>query len=187
MGPYYLTALIMMLGPIKRVTSSARSSFPTRTIGSQPLAGQIIHVNTPTHIVGVMDFASGAIGNLITSFDVWSHSLPRIEIYGSKGTLSVPDPNIFGGPVKLRKANDKEWTDVPIKHSYITNSRGLGVADLAHAIHHHRPHRAHGDLAYHVLDVMQSFLDASREGKHLDITSVCERPAPLPANGQWAD
>jgi predicted dehydrogenase len=183
MGPYYLTALVMLLGPVKRVTGSTRISFPTRTIGSQPYAGQTIRVTTPTHIVGVFDFASGAIGNIITSFDVWASSLPRIEIYGSKGTLSVPDPNIFGGPVKLRKAGDKEWTDAPIKHSYITNSRCLGVAEMAYAMRQNRPHRAHGDMAYHILDVMQSFLDASQAGKHLDITSACERPQPLPANG----
>ena len=104
MGPYYLTALVNLMGPVRRVTGSARITFPIRTITSQPLHGTKITVRTPTHIVGVMDFASGAVGTIITSFDVWAAQLPRIEVYGSAGTLSVPDPNTFGGPVRLRLA-----------------------------------------------------------------------------------
>src|SRR5437868_8376711 len=95
MGPYYLTALTTLLGPVRRVTGSTRVSFPERVISSEPLRGQVIKVNTPTHIVGVLDFAAGAIGTIITTFDVWSSELPRLEIYGSKGTLSLPDPNTF--------------------------------------------------------------------------------------------
>jgi predicted dehydrogenase len=180
MGPYYLTALTTLLGPVRRVSGSTRVSFPERVIGSEPLRGQVIKVNTPTHIVGVLDFAAGAIATIVTSFDVWSSELPRMEIYGSKGTLSLPDPNTFGGPVRLRLAGEQSWTEVPITHSYTQNSRGLGVADMAEAIRSGRAHRANGELAYHVLDLMHTIHDASREGRHVEMTSSCQRPDALP-------
>ena len=180
MGPYYLTALISLIGPIRRVTGSARITFPERTITSKPQFGKKITVNTPTHIAGVMDFTNGAIGTIITSFDVWASKLPLIEIYGTEGTLSVPDPNGFGGPVRIRKARASEWNEVPLTHGYNKNSRGLGVADMAYALRSGRPHRASGELAYHVLDTMQSFHEASYENRHIELTSTCQRPAPLP-------
>jgi len=101
MGPYYLTALVTLLGPAKRVTGSARITFPERTITSRPLYGKVVEVEVPTHVAGVVDFESGAVATVITSFDVWAANLPRIEIYGSEGSLSCPDPNTFGGPVRL--------------------------------------------------------------------------------------
>jgi predicted dehydrogenase len=180
MGPYYVTALISLLGPVKRITGSAQISFAERTIGSGPKQGNKIQVEIPTHIVGVLDFASGVLGNLITSFDVWAHQLPRIEIYGSEGSLSVPDPNTFGGPVKLWKPETKVWEDVPLLPLRAENSRSLGVADMAYALRSGRPHRASGKLAYHVLDVMHTIHDASREGRHIEMSSTCERPAPMP-------
>lgn len=186
MGPYYLTALIAMLGPIQRVTGSARITFPERLITSQPKYGTKIQVNTPTHIAGVLDFANGAVATLTTSFDVWSHHMPRIEIYGTEGSLSVPDPNTFGGPVSLRRAQDSEWQEVPLTHDYTKNSRGIGLADMAHALRSGRTHRASGDLAYHVLDTMQALLESSEAGHHIILTSTCERPAPLdPGTHDW--
>lgn len=179
MGPYYLTALISMLGPVQRVTASAQISSLERVITSQPKYGTKITVNTPTHVAGILDFANGTVGTMITSFDVWSHHLPHIEIYGTEGTLSVPDPNTFGGPVSLRRAGEREWCEMPITHNYTKNSRGIGVADMLAAIHAERPHRASGDLAYHVLDIMQSFYDSSQEGRHIELASMCQRPAPL--------
>ena len=101
-GPYYLTALVNMLGPVGRLTGSTRISFPERLITSQPLAGTKIKVNTPTHITGVLDFVSGPLATVIASFDVWAANLPHIEIYGSEGSLSMPDPNTFGGPVLVK-------------------------------------------------------------------------------------
>jgi predicted dehydrogenase len=180
MGPYYVTALVSMLGPVKRVTGSAQISFPERTIGSGPKKGSQIKVEIPTHIVGVLDFANGVVGNIITSFDVWAHQLPRIEIYGTDGTLSVPDPNTFGGPVKLWKPETKVWEEVSLLPIRAENSRSLGVADMAYALRSGRPHRASGELAYHVLDIMHTIHDASREGRHIELTSACERPAPIP-------
>ncbi len=180
MGPYYLTALVSLMGPIKRVTASARITFPERTITSQPKYGTKIKVETPTHIAGVMDFENGAVGTIVTSFDVWSANLPRIEIYGSEGSMSVPDPNGFGGPVLIRRQEASEWSEIPLTHGYADNSRGIGVADMAYALLSGRPHRANGEMAYHVLDVMQGFLDASESGSHYVVNSSCRRPAPLP-------
>jgi len=180
MGPYYLTALINLIGPIRRVTGSARITFPERTITSQPRFGQKIQVETPTHIAGIFDFANGAIGTIITSFDVWGSQVPRIEVYGSQGTLIVPDPNTFGGPVFIRRQGSTEWSEVPLTHGFTENSRGLGVADMAHAMVSGRPHRANGDLTYHVLDVMHAFLDSARSGNHVLVESSCEKPAPFP-------
>jgi predicted dehydrogenase len=180
MGPYYLTALVSLLGPVRRITGSARVTYPTRTITSQPKHGTVINVDTPTHLAGVLDFANGAIGTLVTSFDVWSANVPCIEIYGSEGTLSVPDPNSFGGPVRLWRASKREWEVVPLTHGHAENSRSLGVADMATAMRAGRPHRASGELTYHVLDIMHAFLDASRLGKHVELESTCERPAALP-------
>ena len=180
MGPYYLTALIALLGPVRRVTSSARIPTPERIIGSQPKRGQRITVNTPTHVAGVLDFAGGPVATLVTSFDVWSAEVPRIEIYGTAGSLSLPDPNTFGGPVRIRRAGAEEWSTVPIPFGYTQNSRGLGVADMAYAMQSGRPHRANGELTYHVLDIMHALLEASEAGRHVEIASTCARPAPLP-------
>ncbi len=179
MGPYYLTALVNLLGPIRRVSGSTRISFPERTITSQPKSGEQIVVETPTHLAAVLDFASGAIGTLVTSFDVWAAEVPRIEIYGSLGTLSVPDPNTFDGPVRLWRADEREWHDVPLVTGYPQNTRSLGVADLAHAIRAERPARASGELAFHVLDAMHAVQESSEQGRHIQLSSGVERPAPL--------
>jgi len=180
MGPYYLTALVSLMGPIRRVTGSTRITFPERTITSQPKYGIKIKVDAPTHIVGVMDFANGAVGTILTSFDVWGAQLPRIEIYGAEGSLSVPDPNGFGGPVSILRAGSREWKEVPLTHGYTDQSRSIGVADMAKAIKTGRPHRANGEMAYHVLDLMHAFHDASNKGRHIELKSTCTRPAPLP-------
>jgi predicted dehydrogenase len=179
MGPYYLTALIHLLGPVKRITGSTRITFPERVATSESRYGERLKVEVPTHVTGILDFVSGPIATLTTSFDVWHSQLPRIEIYGTEGSLSVPDPNHFGGPVYLRRATAKEWSEVPLSHSAEVG-RGIGVADMAYALAHGRPHRANGDMAYHVLDLMQSFDEASQQGQHLEIQSRCEQPAPLP-------
>lgn len=179
MGPYYLTALVSLLGPVRRVTGSARITFPQRLITSEPKAGTVIDVEVPTHVAGVMDFAQGAVGTIITSFDVWGARLPRIEIYGTEGSLACPDPNTFGGPVLVKRRRG-EWAEVPLTHGYTENRRGLGVADMAYARRTGRPQRASGELAYHVLDVMCAFQEASESDRHVLLESACERPAPLP-------
>ena len=182
MGPYYLTALVNLLGPVRRVTGSARISFPERVITSAKKNGQRVRVEVPTHVTGVMEFRSGAIGTIITSFDTWSSVLPFIEIHGSLGSLQVPNPNAFGGPIRIRLGHDREaqWRDIPLSHTYSDNWRGIGVADMAYAIARGRPHRASGELAYHVLDLMHAFHDAAASGRHVKLRSTCQRPAMLP-------
>jgi len=181
MGPYYLSSLINLLGPVRRVTGSARVTRPTRTISSQPKNGTVVTVEVPTHVAAVLDFVSGAVVTLVTSFDVFGHSMPNIEIYGSEGSLSVPDPNSFGGTVRLRKGREKEWIEVPLTHGWSQQSRGLGVADLAAGITAGRPHRANADVAFHVLDIMQAVHESSATGRHIELTSTCLRPLAMPA------
>ncbi len=180
MGPYYLTALVSLLGPVRRVCGSSRITFPQRTITSQPHHGTVIDVRTPTHIAGVLDFVDGPIVTLVTSFDVWHANLPLMEIYGETGSLVLPDPNGFGGPLRLRRAADREWSDVPLECPYATNSRGLGPADLAAGLRSGQPHRASGELALHVLDVMQAIQESSVAGRHMPVSTTCRRPEPLP-------
>ena len=180
MGPYYLTALISLIGPIRRVTACTRVSFPERAITSEPKKGKVIQVETPTHIAGVMEFAGGAVGTIVTSFDVWGSRTPWLEIYGSQGSLSCPNPSTFGGQIFLHRAREKEWMPVPLSHVYSEDWRGIGVADMACGVQSGRRHRAHGETAFHVLDVMQSFLDSGATGRHVTPASTCERPAALP-------
>jgi predicted dehydrogenase len=179
MGPYYLTALVNLIGPIVRVSGSAKKTFDTRTITSEPKNGTVINVEVPTHIAGVLDFANGAVGTIITSFDVWAHNMPNIEIYGTEGTLQVPDPNGFGGPIRVRRSRADAWSDIPLLKNFPDNSRGLGLTDMAEAIVQGRPHRAAGELAYHVLEVMHGIHDASASGSYYQVKSTCNRPEPL--------
>ena len=178
MGPYYLTALVHLLGPIQSVSGAATRAFEERVVGSGPKEGNKIQVEIDTHLAGVMKFKSGPIGTLATSFDVRQSEVPRIEIYGTKGAMSVPDPNTFGGPVRVSSGGD--WEEIPLKRAYAENSRGLGVADLASAIQNGRTARASGELAYHVLDTMLTFHDLGNQGGHLALASTVDRPAALP-------
>ena len=185
MGPYYLTTLIALLGPINRLAGSARISYPERTVLSEPNAGTKIAVSTATHISGTIDFASGAIGTLTTSFDAFGgSSLPPIEIYGSEGTLLVPDPNNFDGRVRLRKKDQEEFTDIPLLPNFQENSRGVGVADMAYSILHGKSHRANGQLAYHVLEAMHGFHDSSENGRFYQMESTCTKPDPFQVTDQ---
>jgi predicted dehydrogenase len=192
MGPYYLTALTTLMGPVRRVTGSARVTFPERRITSEPLAGTTITVNTPTHVAGVMDFESGAVGTLVTTFDVWAESQSRIDLYGTEGTLSFPDPNFADGPVCLWRSDEEAWTEVPLTHPYTGNSRGIGLADMAQALCTGRQPRASGELGMHVLEVIHAFLASSERGEHVAVGSSFERPEPLPDKdpeeifGGWA-
>lgn len=182
MGPYYLTALINMLGPVKRVSASTSMAFKERVATSEKRFGERLPVETPTHITGNVDFQNGAVVTLITSFDVWHHSNHFIEIHGTEGSLQVPDPNYFDGPVKICRASNSSWEEVPLSHGYTDNMRSIGVADMARAIQQKSINRCNGDLAYHVLEVMHAFLESSESGKHILIESSCEQPDVLPVN-----
>lgn len=180
MGPYYLTALVNLMGPVRKVSAFTRITFPQRTITSKAKYGKVIDVEVPTHVAGLLEFHNGAVGTLITSFDVWGTQVPRIEIYGTEGTLSVPDPNTFGGPVRMKLKNQSDFSEVPLGHPYQENSRGLGVAEMAHALDSSRKNRLNGELAYHVLDIMHGFHDAADTGNHILLDSSCEKPEPMP-------
>lgn len=178
MGPYYLSALINLIGPIAQVSGMARATYAERTITSEPKRGETIRVNTPTHIASQLGFENGAIGTIVTSFDIWGAELPRIEIYGTKGSLSVPDPNTFGGAVRIKR-RESDWETVALTRPYADNTRGLGVADLAESIAAGHTHRANGELALHVLEVMQATLDAAAQRRTIDIETRVDKPLPM--------
>lgn len=183
MGPYYLTALVNLMGPMRRVCGATRITFPERTVTSQPLHGTRIPVNTATHLTGSVDFQNDAIATVIMSFDLWGNRLPLLEIYGTEGTLSVPDPNATFGKPLLRKSGEKEWREMESAHTSLYGEnygRGVGVADIARAILTGRAHRASCELAFHVVDAMQAFGESSAGNRHVMLESTCERPAALP-------
>ena len=189
MGPYYITDLVNLLGPVAQVAGFAISPRSERLITSQPRNGERIPVHVPTHVAGVMAFDCGAVVQIGMSFDVAGHKHVPLEVYGTEGTLIVPDPNHFGGQVELLKKGggfEAQDTTAPYADG---NYRSIGVADMAHAIRSNRPHRANGDLALHVLEVMEAFEKASSTGTAVTITTKTERPAPLSdslMNGQLA-
>jgi predicted dehydrogenase len=179
MGPYYITDLVNLLGPVSQVAGFAITPRKERIITSEPRNGERIPVHVPTHVAGVMAFANGAVVQIGMSFDVAGHKHVPLEVYGTEGTLIVPDPNRFEGPVGYLKKGG-QFEDQPTTSPYADgNYRSIGVADLAHAIRSNRPHRANGDLALHVLEVMEAFHTASAEGRTIKITTATERPAPL--------
>jgi predicted dehydrogenase len=180
MGPYYLSAFATLLGQMARIQSSARVTRPTRTITSAPHYGKTIDVQTPTHLAGVIEFESGAIGQLTTSFDVQQTVLPSIELYGTEGTLLVPDPNGFGGPVRIFRKGAHDWEDVPVTRPYAFNARGLGLLDMVVAIESGRPHRASGSLAFHVLDAFHAFHESSETGHRVGLLEGHGRPEAMP-------
>ncbi|MES1227997.1 MAG: Gfo/Idh/MocA family oxidoreductase, partial [Armatimonadota bacterium] len=170
MGPYYLTAMVTLLGPVKEVAALHRIALPTRLIESQPFAGQTITVETPTHISLVAAFQAGPIGQFTASFDTFAWpEYPCMDIFGTKGMIRVPDPNCFGGPIKIRP-HEGDWKEIEITRPYGENSRGLGVLDMMLASKNGRAARASGDVAAHVLDVIQSALESGSSGKHIPIS-----------------
>lgn len=178
MGPYYVTAYLSLLGPARRVAGMVRSSFPERLITSQPKAGKVIEVETPTHITGEIEFESGVIAHLTTTFDVYGAPLPNMVIYGSQGTLIVPDPNNFSGEIKLSRGG-QDFETMPLTHGFAENSRGLGVLDMAVAIETGREARASGELALHALEIMRAFQKSSDSGQHIRLSTTARRPEAL--------
>ena len=183
MGPYYITALVNILGPVKRVTAVTTKAFEERVATSEKAYGLKIPVHTTTHLTGILEFVNGTIITMIMSFDMWSHGLPCIELYGTDGSIKVPDPNGFGGSVQIAKAREN-WDEVPLEFPH--NARIIGLIDMVRAIRNDRPHRVNGDLAYHVLEVMLAFDKSSQTAQHVKIDSTVERPNPLPVGlNEW--
>jgi predicted dehydrogenase len=182
MGPYYLTALINLFGPMKRVCGMAGILRPDRTITSKPRFGTPIKVETEDHVAGHIEFTSGAIATIVTTFAARHAAYDGkhpIQVFGTDGTLQVPDPNGFEGTVLLRTTEMAGWEEVAPTHRY-PNGRGLGVADMAHAILNGRDHRASGGQAMAVLDAMQGFLTSSHEGRYHDMAVDYHKPAMMP-------
>lgn len=180
MGPYYITDLVNLLGPVARVQALSVTPHQERVVRSEPKKGQMMPVKVLTHVTGTLIFRSGALIQTTLSFDVPKHAHVPIQLFGTEASMLVPDPNRFEGPVQIAKPRAAEWDDVPITLPYgDQNYRSLGLADMAHAILTNRPHRASGELALHVLEVMEAFETASKNESIVEITTTVERPAPL--------
>lgn len=179
MGPYYITDLINMLGPVKCISGAAKTSYDTRVIGSGDREGEVIDVDIPTHISAILSFANRAMVTLTTSFDVPKHDHSHIEIYGTHGSMVVCDPNEFEGEIKVSKQKD-DWETLTQEHLYGDgNYRILGLADMAQAIVNHRPHRASLELSLHVLEIMEGILLSAEQERVIHLKHQCERPAPM--------
>ena len=179
MGPYYLTALVHLLGPVRRVAGMSSRPRAERTIGDGPRAGTTFGVEVDSHVTGLLEHAGGAVTTLMMSFDIWGTHLPFIEVYGSTGSLSVPDPNYFGGDVRLLTRDAPAWTVLDPAAGYVDAGRGVGLLDLHDALAGDRPHRAGGDVALHVLDIMESVQAGADSGTSVTLTTTCEPPARM--------
>ena len=179
MGPYYVTALITLLGPVRSVIGAANHSRTTRTIGTGPRAGENIPVDIDTHVTGVLIHDSGVLSTLVMSFDAVATHSSNIEIHGTVGSLAVPDPNHFDGDVHLLTLGGTQWTTVPISAGYRNSGRGYGILDLAATPPDEVP-RASGELAFHTLDIMESLLNSAHSGQRVNVASRCKSPAPVP-------
>ena len=179
MGPYYITALVNLLGRVRGVTGVTKKAFEKRIITSEPKRGEIIDVDVPTTVTGILDFECGATGTIITTFDVYYPGQARLEIYGTEGTLFVPDPNTFGGPIRLLRPENKEVQELPLVFDYSMNSRGLGLADMAKAIEEGITPRAGYQQQLHVLDIMTAFSRSNKAGAPIKLDTPYERQRPM--------
>ena len=192
MGPYYLTALVNLLGPVKSVQATGQMAFETRTVTTphSPIVGQEIKVEVLTSVQALLSFERGAEITFLASWDVWRHGLRPLEIHGTEGSMRVPDPNWFGGDIELA-SGQAEWeasgtaertfggANWPKAEPRFANYRGLGLAEMAAAIEAGRPHRANGDVALHVLAVMSAIIEAATTRRSIAIEQPCDRPEPL--------
>ena len=182
MGPYYVTALINLMGGVKELTGMTTKSFETRTITSEPLYGEVVKVEVPTHVNGILKFESGAVGTITTTYDVYYDKSASLEIYGTKGTLRVPDPNCFDGPIYLLRPEDNGFKEIPLVFPYKENSRGLGIADMAKALRTGRRARADYNQTLHVLEIMTAFEKSSSEGKTIALNTTYQRAEAMAAD-----
>jgi predicted dehydrogenase len=190
MGPYYIGNLINLIGPVKRVGALSSMAQKTRTISSQPRAGEKLKVKTPTNFQALLEFESGATVTLLASWDVWANRHYNMELYGTEGSLYVPDPNFFGGEVLATRRNGpaeplSEW-DHPFgvanqdnNNGRIANYRASGLADLANAVMNKRDARCSIDRTLHAVDIMTSILKSGETGKFVAIKTTCTRPKAL--------
>ncbi|KQM60692.1 Gfo/Idh/MocA family protein [Agreia sp. Leaf210] len=180
MGPYYLTSLVHFFGPVVRVSGLTSRSNRMRTVGSGALEGTEIPVSVDTHVTALLEHAGGVSSTVTVSFEIWKTRSPLFEVYGTAGTLAVPDPNQFSEPVEFASQETREWEHLPDSAGYIATGRGIGLADLAEAIERDLPHRASGRLALHVLEIMDAIQLSSTRRETIAIASTVERPQPVP-------
>ena len=172
MGVYYLTALVSLLGPVRRVSGAARAHVSRRTARAGPRQGESFDVHVPTHVAGVLEFASGPIGTITTSFDVLAAAEGQsLQVFGTAGSMRLPDPNTFGGPLLVWRLEQREWAEAELDAGPQQQARGTGLLDMIAAMRENRPHAASAELGLHVLEVMEGIVTASREGRHVDIES----------------
>jgi predicted dehydrogenase len=179
MGPYYLSALIHFFGSVSRVTGIATRSSRARTIETGPRAGTPLPVSVDTHVSALLEHANGVTSTVTVSFEVWKSRASKFEVYGTEGTITVPDPNMFSDAVEAA-VRGGDWQPVPDSAGYIDTGRGVGLADMADAIRENRPHRASGRLALHVLEIMDAILRSSQEKAVITVDSTAERPEIVP-------
>ncbi|GII76720.1 oxidoreductase [Sphaerisporangium rufum] len=177
-GPYYLTALVTMLGPMAKVAATARQARATRVVGSGPKGGTTFTVEVPTHVMALIDYAAGPSASATFSFDSPA-VVTSIDILGTEGVLSLPDPNTFEGPLRVRGRADGDWRELPVEGT--TAGRGLGVLDMARSVRAGVPHRTDGTLAQHVLEGMAAISDAAEAGEFRPLAGTPRVPEPLPA------
>ncbi len=180
MGPYYISTLVAALGPVRRVNSMSRRPFKKRIVGSGPLKGEQVPVEVDTHFSANLEMKSGVVVTVIMSFDIWSANLPHIEIYGTSGSIMVPDPNTFDGPVKICSQYDSEFIQVPQMSPFSGNLRGLGLAQMCHAIQNKKPHFASGEMALHVLEVLLAIEKSAQTGQSVNCSSDESYPITMP-------
>ena len=201
MGPYYITALVQLLGEAKGVIGMTKKSFDQRIITSAPHHGETIDVDVDTYLTGSILFSNGAIAQVFTTFDVYYApcAQARFEVYGTRGTMVVPDPNTFGGPVLLLRPEDQAaepktdpglmkhglpdfytgYKQIPLMFDYCENSRALGLSDMCKALRTGREFRANYTLQQHVLEIMTSFTKACEEGRYIELETKYTRNAPM--------
>ncbi len=205
LGPYYLATLVTLLGPVRRVAGMGKRTYDRREVHSEPMRGQMIDVQSDTHVSALLEFDDSVVVTLTISWDAWDSSQPRVELYGTEGTVTMPDPdpldgpNLFGGPIELRTRDEARFVgfprgadlpdalDVPLTHPYAEvshaeNSRGIGLVEMAYAIRAGREPRLSAALGLHVLEVSAAILSSAQDGRFVDLTTTCARPEPLPAS-----
>jgi predicted dehydrogenase len=194
MGPYFFTTLVNLLGPAKNVRARGTKFSETRIIETGPKKNNKFSVDIPTSYTLDLEFDNGAIVQGFLSFDVQNHARNHIELYGSKGSIIVPDPNMFGGPVSISKELGSDWNDFSVENMFLgktnivnhsgrsneapkqSNYRGIGLSEMIYAIENNKPHRCSGELAFHVLDIINSTIDAAKNNKEIEIQSTCRKP-----------
>jgi predicted dehydrogenase len=197
MGPYFFTTLVNLLGPAKNIRGRGAKFFEKREYKAGPKKGKTFNVDIPTSYMFNIEFQNKAIVQGFISFDVLNHRRNHMELYGSKGSIVVPDPNMFGGPVSISGEFGSEWKDINVEdkplgktnivnHSGRSNEaskqanyRGIGLAEMIDAIENNRKHRCNGELALHVLDIIECAMISSIYKVEVELRTSCQKPEPM--------